>query len=103
MKPRKFETIACPNCGYEYLPAEIYIPKSYFGKPFMIERDQDGKLVNYEGSSIDLFETYTCDKCNHTFRVISKIGFSTEEDKLENFDEEYSSPLYKNTLFLEET
>ena len=103
MKPRKFETIACPSCGYEYLPAEIYIPKAYFGKPFMIERDKDGKIINYEGSSIDLFETYTCDKCNHTFRVISKIGFSTEEDKLENFDEEYSSPLYKNTLFLEET
>lgn len=102
MKARKFETIACPNCGYEYLPAEIYIPKAYFGNPFMIERDQNGKLINYEGSSIDLFETYTCDKCNHIFRIISKIGFSTEEDKLENFDEEYSSPLYKNTLFLEE-
>ena len=102
MKPRKFETIACPTCNYEYLPAEIYLPKAYFGKPFMIERDKDGKLVSYEGSSIDLFETYTCDKCNHTFRVIAKMGFTTEEDKLENFDEDYSSPLYKNTLFLEE-
>ena len=103
MKPRKFDTIACPNCGYEYLPAEIYVPKAFFGKPFMLERDASGKLINYEGSSIDLFETYTCDKCNHTFRIVAKIGFTTEEDKLENFDEEYSSPICKSALFLEET
>lgn len=102
MKVRKFETIACPHCKYEYLPAEIYIPKYYFGKPYAIERDVEGKILNYEGTSIDLFETYTCDKCNHTFRIISKIGFSTEEDKLENFDEEYCSPIHKNNLFLEE-
>lgn len=102
MQPRKFETINCPNCKYEYLPSEIYIPNRYFGKPFLIERDATGKILSYEGSSIDLFETYTCDKCNHTFRIISKIGFSTEEDKLENFDEEYSSPIHKNNLFLEE-
>ena len=69
---------------------------------FLIERDITGKILSYEGSSVDLFETYICDKCNHSFRVISKIGFSTEEDKLENFDEEYSSPIHKNNLFLEE-
>lgn len=102
MKPRKFETIACPHCGYEYLPAELYVPSGFFGKPFMLERDEAGKLINYEGSSIDLFETYTCDKCNHEFRVVAKIGFSTEDDKLQNFDEEYMSTISKNTLFLEE-
>lgn len=102
MKIRKFETIECPHCHYEYLPAEIYLPKHFFGKPIMIERDATGKLISYEGSSVDLFETYTCDRCNHMFRVSAKIGFSTEEDKLENFDEEYSSPLQTNNLFLEE-
>ena len=102
MKIRKFETISCPHCDYEYLPSEIYLPKSFFGKPCLIERDISGKILSYEGSSIDLFEHYTCDKCNHTFRVIAKIGFSTEDDKLENFDEEYISPIHKNNLFLEE-
>lgn len=102
MKVRKFETIECPNCKYEYLPAEIYIPKNFFGKPFMIERDNSGKIINYEGSSVDLFETYTCDKCNHTFRVVAKMCFTTEEDKLENFEEEYVSSISKNNLFLEE-
>ena len=102
MKPRKFETIACPCCAYEYLPAELYIPTAYFGKPKSIQRDAAGKILNYDGSSIDVFETYICDNCNHSFRIISKIGFSTEEDKLENFDEEYTSLLNKNSLFLEE-
>lgn len=102
MKPRKFELIECPKCHYEYLPSEIYLPKSYFGRPIMIERDPTGKILSYEGSSVDVFETYTCDACNHTFRVTSKVGFYTELDKLENFDEEFSSPINKNSLFLEE-
>ena len=102
MKVRKFETIACPHCNYEYLPAELYVPSGFFGKPNMIERDENGKILSYEGTSIDLFENYTCDKCNHTFRVAAKIGFSTEEDKLENFDEEYTTPLSSTNLFLEE-
>lgn len=68
----------------------------------MIERDVNGKILSYEGTSIDLFEAYTCDKCNHTFRVISKIGFTTENDKLENFDEDYSTQLADCNLFLEE-
>ena len=102
MKVRKFETIECPHCHYEYLPAELYLPNHFFGRPTMIERDSNGKILSYEGSSIDLFETYTCDRCNHIFRINAKIGFSTEEDKLQNFDEEYSSPINKNNLFLEE-
>ena len=103
MKARKFETINCPNCGYEYLPSELFIPNSFFGRPVHIERDATGKIIEYQGSSIDLFENYVCDKCNHSFRIIAKIGFSTEEHKFENFDEDYSTPLHKNALFLEET
>lgn len=102
MKARKFEIIECPNCGYEYLPAEIFIPNSYFGKPFAIDRDSEGKIIEFEGQSIDLYETYTCDKCNHMFRITSKIGFYTEDDKLQNFNEDYTTSLRKNVLFLEE-
>ena len=102
MKPRKFETINCPHCNYEYLPAELYVPQAFFGRPYFIERDAEGKITDYAGQSVDLYETYTCDKCNHTFRVSAKIGFSTQEDKLENFDEEYVSVINQNSLFLSE-
>lgn len=102
MKPRKFEIIACPFCGYEYLPAEIYVSRAFFGKPENIERNAEGAIVSYTNSSVDVLETYTCDKCNHNFKITAKMVFVTEEDKLENFDEEYSTKLQKNVLFLEE-
>lgn len=102
MKPRKFELIDCPKCGREYLPAEIYVPKAFFGKPRDIVRDVYGTILDHEGTSVDLQEVYTCDKCNTTFQIRAKIGFITELTKLDNFDEDYVSPIHKNTLFLEE-
>ena len=30
---KKIELIICPHCGTEYLPAEIYYPKHFFGNP----------------------------------------------------------------------
>ena len=101
-KIRKFETISCPACNYEYLPSELYLPKIFFGNPEYIERDSTGKISGYSGTSINLFETYICDKCNTAFKVAAKIGFSTEIDKLGDFDADYSSLVNKNTLFLEE-
>ena len=94
MKIRKFEIIECPNCGYEYLPAEIFIPKYYFGVPTNIQRDEKGKLISYEGTSVDLFEKYTCDKCNKEFRVVSKLQLTTEEPA--EFNDEYVTKLNRN-------
>lgn len=89
MKVRKFEIIECPQCKYEYLPAEIFIPKYYFGHPTNIERTSDGKLVSYEGSSVDLFEKFTCENCGTDFRVVSKLQLTTQFA----FTEEYISKL----------
>lgn len=102
MKTRKFEIIECPKCGREYLPAEIFVPNAFFGRPRDIVRDVYGRILDYEGTSVDLQETYTCDKCNTNFVVRAKIGFTTEVTKLDNFDEEYVTPIHKNTLFLDE-
>ena len=98
MKTRKFEIIECPKCGYEYLPAEIFIPDAYFGRPQDILRDDSGKIVSYEGSSIDLFEKYICDKCNTEFRIVSKLQLTTELSFPGSFDEEYVTKL-DHTLF----
>lgn len=100
MKIRKFEIIECPKCKYEYLPAEIFIPKYYFGEPKCIERDSQGKLVSYEGSSIDLFETYTCDNCDAEFRVVSKLQLTTELTFAGKFTEEYVTKIEENNLFV---
>ena len=100
MKVRKFEIIECPECGYEYLPAEIFIPNAYFGRPTNIVRNENGKLVSYDGTSVDLFEKYICDKCNFEFRVVSKLQLTTEDVVPERFNEDYVTKLDRN-LFSE--
>lgn len=93
MKIRKFEIIDCPHCKYEYLPAEIFVPKAFFGIPFDIQRDESGKLVSYEGSSVDLFETYICDHCSKEFRVVTKLQLTTEPTFLSTFEADYETKI----------
>lgn len=95
MRVKKFEIIKCPKCDYEYLPSEIFIPKVFIGTPENIERDFSGRILDYYGDSTNLQETYTCDNCNTTFHVTAKLSFITEIDKLENFNEEYTTDLFK--------
>lgn len=102
MKPRKFEIIECPHCGRQYLPSEIFIPDCYFGRPRDIVRDAFGQILDYEGTSVECMESYTCDKCDTTFNVKGKICFLVEESKVGNFDEEYSTTISKSSLFSEE-
>lgn len=99
MKIKRNEIISCPQCGYEYLPSEIFIPKYVFGKPNDIVRDVDGQILEYEGLPLDLEEIYTCDRCNYTFNVIMKVGFLSELTKFGNMEEEYSRNLKKVNLF----
>ena len=101
MKTRKFEIIQCPKCGREYLPAEIFVPHAFFGNPFDIVRDVYGKILDYDGTSIDAAETYTCDKCNTLFQVRAKMTFVVDNTVVGDMDEEYTSPLPTNTLFVE--
>ena len=59
MKNQKEKVIKCPNCGYEYLPAEIYMPNYFLGKPKDINKEHmTGKVLDYMGSSMNLSETY---------------------------------------------
>lgn len=96
MKVRKFEIIECPHCKYEYLPAEIYLPKYFFGNPKHIHRDVNGKIVHYDGTSIDQFEHYTCDNCNAEFRVVAKLQLTTDMPFTSCFNEEYIVPIKKD-------
>lgn len=89
-------TIKCPYCGAEYLPAEIYIPKNFFGKPFDIERDYNHKIIDYYGTSVDNKETYTCDYCNKTFKVFAKIDFTTSKNEELNVQNMYKTVVKKD-------
>ena len=101
MRTKKFDVVTCPICGREYLPAEIFVPKYFFGQPENISRNDYGKIENFTGKSMDTSEIYTCDTCSKSFRVQARIQFSC--DSLEDtFEEEYTSSLKKEVLFLTE-
>lgn len=99
MKPNRYEVINCPKCGREYLPAEIFYPKHVFGNPTFIVRDVYGKIIDYEGTSMDTAETYTCDHCNTLFQVKLSIKFSSQDSLVSNIDEPYVSSTVKHSLF----
>lgn len=101
----KNRNIVCPCCGCEYIFAEIYTPKGLFGKPKEISRDYRGKILNISGELPDLTETYTCDKCDTTFKVKAYMNFNTSLITIKDttsFEEEFSTPLFKESLTLEE-
>ena len=99
MNIKRSELIICPRCHREYLASEIFIPKFFFGKPTEIIRDVYGQILEVEGSTMDLKESYTCDTCNTTLNVTGKISFQTDSAPEGNMDEDYTSKLKKSDLF----
>lgn len=81
------KVITCPRCGYQYLPAEIYVPKYFFGKPKYIRRDTEGKILSISGTKEDYEESYKCGNCNTSFKVIANVQFETTIDNIS--DTEY--------------
>ena len=51
-----FSKIECPVCGYEYLPAEIFVPRAIFGTPGFIRRDVLGKIEAFSGTKEDFIK-----------------------------------------------
>lgn len=103
IKERKKDiVITCPHCGREYLPAEIYVPDAFFGKPSDIEKNTSGKIEAYDGTAMDLKEEYFCDNCGTLFTVEASIRFKTTEKEDKPFNEIYISPLYAEKISLKE-
>lgn len=95
------QKIKCPHCGAEYLPAEIYLPTSLLGRPKDIQKDANGRILNYFGTNMDLLESYRCDYCDRKFRVEATIKFTTDS-KTKDFNNSYKTTLTKPSLFLDE-
>ena len=77
-KMTKYQVIRCPQCGAEYLPGEIYLPKYFLGQPKNISKDFQGMIVDAEGLPQDLTETFTCNKCATLFEVKANIDYKTK-------------------------
>ena len=103
MLDKKVTTIKCPQCGREYLPAEIFYPKHFFGVPRNIEKNnKTGEIEYFSGESMDLSEDYICDSCGCNFEVYAKISFKVSEIEKYNMDKEYTSSLEDDRFTLNE-
>lgn len=101
MKNKQLNVIVCPYCGREYLPSEIYIPKSFIGNASSIIRTTSGKIDTFFGKNMDLSEEYTCDKCLGKFNVSAKVSFYSK--KIGNdFEKEYRSNINKKIMLKED-
>lgn len=95
--------IKCPECGWEYLPCEIYFPNYFLGKNKNILKTEDGEIDEvYGGIDQDLTETYSCDHCGKDFKVTATLDFTTELDQEANFNEDFIAELFEDRLFLSE-
>ena len=84
------EFIKCPYCGREYTPSEIYIPRYFFGMPYNIMRNDAEEIIGFNGTEMDLKESFTCDKCNNLFTVECDLNFKTNKTNIGNFDDDFS-------------
>ena len=97
--------IKCPKCGAQYLPAEIFLPNEFLGKPKTIFKDNNGIIEDYSGNSMDTEEEYICDYCDTPFNIYATVQFKTLINEGKNFNELYVTkiPVKKQTFELSET
>lgn len=93
----KTAIIKCPHCGAQYLPAEIYMPGAFLGRPDDIVKDALGKILyeDYrEDQEPDMTESFTCEYCNKLFVVEATVTYkSMAEAPEKDFGTQYVSLL----------
>jgi DNA-directed RNA polymerase subunit RPC12/RpoP len=101
MKPKQLRIIKCPKCGMEYLPAEIYYPNVFLGTPLNVMRSIEGKILGFDGTSMNDTETYKCDNCDSLFEVVSTTNFTSK--LVGESSEDHITKLSTKKLFLQES
>lgn len=99
---KKLTYITCPHCGREYLPAEIFYPNEFFGRPQDVERLNNGKIENFCGKTMNTEEEYICDGCLTKFKVMAKVTFTTKEISKYDMSKAYVTNLFEEKVSLSE-
>ena len=84
---KRLQLIACPFCGYEYLPEDIYIPKYLLTHSEITERNEKGQIEWVYGELAQKRESYECDNCGKKFYVKCVTGFFSLKDEGEEEDD----------------
>lgn len=83
--------IKCPKCGREYLPCEIFYPEDMMLSTNVI-KDENGKIIYFEGNQPDGFESYICDGCGEEFTVKVSMTFDVEKPEVD-FDDDFTEDI----------
>ena len=97
---RDFQTIKCPKCGIEYLPGEIFIGNSFIGRPTDISRSFEGKILYFDGKTMDTDETFICEHCGAPLKIHADVTFKVSVDNKRDFSDEYTSQLKSKKAIL---
>ena len=94
---RKTPVIKCPHCGAQYLPAEIFMPEAFIGRPDDLVKDSLGKILyeDYQdGKEPDMVEHFTCEYCEKPFVIEATVTYkSMAEEPEKDFSSQYVSLL----------
>ena len=94
---RKTPVIKCPHCQAQYLPAEIYMPNAFLGRPEDLVKDSLGKIIyeDYrEGQEPEMIEHFICDYCDKPFVIEATVTYKTmTEEPEKDFSTQYVSLL----------
>lgn len=94
--------VKCPVCGTSYLPSEIFLPQSFFGKQRDITRNASGEIEFYLGDDPNYDEEFICESCLTKLKIHANLNFNIVIND-DDFDEEYSTTINKpKKLKLEE-
>ncbi len=97
MEKKNWVEIKCPHCGATYVPAEIFMPGDFLGKPDSLVKDALGKILycDYEEGEEPLAtESFICDHCGKPFVVEPVISYKVrKEDEEKDFSSDTVSLL----------
>lgn len=93
--------IICPVCGAEYTFQEIFIPSNFMGNITNVNRDNNGKIIDYIGKDMDLKESYRCDYCDCKFNITASIDFICKSPVVD-FKKEHKTKLNRPQLKFKE-
>ena len=80
---KKWPVITCPHCGYQYTPADIFIPGELIGKPETVIKDALGKIIYQEFSEDDepcAVEHFICEECGKPFIVEPVVSYKVKKE-----------------------
>ena len=92
MIKKRFLTIKCPNCRYEYLPGEIFMPNNFLGQPRYVHRDERGNILEFMGIEQNAQESFVCENCDKLFNIECEFNFKVSYNEDEDFSKLYETP-----------